>query len=137
MKKVKTVQFSKKNGKATIRQQSNLNKAIESLPDGNYIIRIEPNDVIGDPRKKYFSVIGFVATELGWDKNDLHKEFKDRFNEGKSTTSFKSNLEWSDYINKVVVFCRTQLEINVPNSKDFTYEKWLQIEDQTKQLIKI
>lgn len=137
MKKVKTIQFSKKNGKTTISQESNLKKAIEGLPDGNYVIRIEPNEVLGNPRKKYFAIVGFVAIELGYDTNDLHDQFKTRFNDGKSTNLFKSNLEWSDYINKVVVFCRTELEINVPDSRDFTYQKWLEMEDNRRKLIKI
>lgn len=136
MNKPKTVQISKKNGNITTSQFRNLNNALNQLGDGNYIIRIEPNDIIGNPRGKYFAIVGLVAAELGNDNDFFHKEFKRRFNEGKSTSAFKSDTEWSDYINKVLVFCRTELEINVPDSKSFTYEKWIQIKDNTKQLIK-
>lgn len=137
MNKAKTIQISKKSGEMTPHQLRNLKKALSELSDGNYVVRIEPNDIVGNPRGRYFSVVGLVASELGWQKDDLHQEFKIRFNDGQSTSIFKSDLEWSDFLNQVLVYCKTVLEINLPDSKDFTYEKWLRMDDQTKQQIKI
>ena len=136
MNKAKTIQISKKSGEMTPHQLRNLKKALSELSDGNYVVRIEPNDIVGNPRGRYFSVVGLVASELGWQKDDLHEEFKARFNDKKSTTLFKSDLEWSDFLNQVLVYCKTVLEVNLPDYKDFTYDKWLKMDDQTKQQIR-
>lgn len=124
-----TLPISVKNGQAYTKHVQKLLRILENLQDGNYVIRIESNDIVGEPRKRYFAILQEISRVTGDEVKDLHELCKMQFNLNGSTSDFKSNREWNDYINDVVSYFRTTRGLELPDPRDITLENLLHLKD--------
>lgn len=66
-----------------------------------------------DQSRLYHKWTDIIARELGWGSgNEVHKHFKEQFNNGESTKGFDT-IQWSEYMMKVSAFAG-DYRINLP-----------------------
>lgn len=103
---------------------------MEGLKEGSYVIQIDSNDIVGNPRGRYFAILKIISIQVGAISTDeLHNEYKRLYNNNKSTNTLKSNKEWGVYLDKISIHARTYHEVTIPDQKNMTYEQWMQIND--------
>lgn len=70
-----------------------------------------------DQSKLYHKWCDIIAQDLGWDSgNELHQEFKKKFNNSESTRGFDTK-QWSEYMTKVLAFAG-EYNINLPTGNN-------------------
>jgi predicted amino acid-binding ACT domain protein len=124
------IMYSNTEHGSTEAHRKRLMDELEKLPEGNYMIKIQSNDIKGNPRGRYFAMLKVIVTDTQHDRDTLHEMFKKMYNDGHSTNVFKNDREWYDYINKVKAFAETEMGIPLPDPKAMTYEQLEHIDAQ-------
>lgn len=93
--------------KINIVKREELVAYLETFGAGNWFsIVVTPVGTVNNTEqsKLYHKWCDLIARELGWDSGDeIHAEFKKRFNNSKSTKGFDTK-QWSEYMTKVLAF---------------------------------
>lgn len=116
---------------------------LRDLPDGKYEVVIKKNRVIRSLKANgyYHVILNIIATETGYDRDQLHEICKRKFNGdvimfkdgsleivGKTTTDLDT-AEFAAYVNRVKMWCQDEWNIIIPEQRDVDYIKWMQIEN--------
>ncbi len=121
------------------KSSQSLTEVIEMLSDGNYeiVLKTEKHIRSLEQNSWYWSIIGFLVknTEYWYTKDEWHEVFGNEFlrlewtwptwtvyTKIKSTTDLETD-EFSEYIEKILIFCETFLKI--PRKFLLPKLKWL------------
>ncbi len=119
-----------------------LGQKLQELPEGEYVVEIKKNRAIRslNANKYYHAILNIAAIETGITHADLHEAMKYKFNSkviffpsggsqciGNSTANLDSG-EFSGFVNRVKQYITDDLGINIPEAKDITYQRWMEIE---------
>jgi hypothetical protein len=124
------IMYSKTEHGSTEAHRKRIMDELDNLPQGNYAIKIQSNDIKGNPRGRYFAILKVIETDTGNDTDMLHDMFKKMYNDGQSTNVFTNDRQWYDYINKVKAFAEPQMGVALPDPKAMTYEQLEHIDAQ-------
>ena len=84
------------------------------LPDGDYYLLIKPvNSRSAKQNNYYWKVVNTLGQELGYTKNQMHKTLKEEFRI--ESTKELSTSEFSDYIEQIIYWAATELNIVLPS----------------------
>lgn len=131
MKLLKKIQ--KEGGEVKDREKLNkwLNKVLDSMPDGEFLMEINPTDRTDSQNKFYWVCIGIIARAFGISPNTLHTHFKSEWlpteeylvlvkKRRKTSTSDMTKDEMTEYIDKVIRFAAEQ-GIVIPDPEEFKH----------------
>lgn len=114
-------------------QSKKLRKHFDELPPGNYVIEVKKNDIVGNPRGRYFMVLKPISEHTGYHIDEIHEQYKMMFNQGKSTSHFLNDQEWWNYINAVISHAQSFHGVVIPDDRDANYEAQQLIEESFKR----
>ena len=102
-----------KNGKMTLTNREEFNKAISKL-QGDYYIELKETGVRSSQQNNYYwNIVRIVADELGYTENEMHSTIKNHFNI--ESTKTLSTKEFADFIEKLVRWSAIELNIVIPD----------------------
>ena len=110
-------------GKLIAQKGIEFSKIIKNLEGKEFYIEIveEKKGRSANQNAYYWSLLTIVGEELGYTKEEVHEAFKNIFLTSydeklpkvKSTTKL-STVDMEDYLQKIRVYCLTELNINLP-----------------------
>jgi hypothetical protein len=102
-----------KNGKMTLTNREEFNKAISKL-QGDYYIELKETGVRSSQQNNYYwNIVRIVADELGYTENEMHSTIKNHFNI--ESTKTLSTKEFAEFIEKLVRWSAIELNIVIPD----------------------
>ena len=102
-----------KNGKMTLTNREEFDKAISKL-QGEYYIELKETGVRSSQQNNYYwSIIRILADELGYTENGMHETIKNHF-EVESTKTL-STKEFASFIERLVRWSAIELNIVIPD----------------------
>ncbi len=117
-------------------------KKMSELPKGTYICEIKRNRPIRSlsSNKYYHAILNIIAIDTGHTHSELHEAMKLKFNcsviffpkggsqvVGNSTGNLDTK-EFAGYVNRVKQWALDEFNIVIPEAKDITYQRWMEIE---------
>ena len=101
------------NGKMTITNREEFNRAISKL-QGEYYIELKETGVRSSQQNNYYwNIVRILAEELGYTENEMHSTIKNHF-EVESTKTL-STKEFASFIERLVRWSAIELNIVIPD----------------------
>lgn len=119
-----------------------LGQKMQELPEGDYVVEIKKNRAIRslNANKYYHAILNIIAIDTGHTHSELHEAMKLKFNcsviffpkggsqvVGNSTSNLDTQ-EFSGFVNRVKQWAMDEFGITIPEAKDITYQRWMEIE---------
>ena len=102
-----------KNGKMTLTNREEFDKAISKL-QGEYYIELKETGVRSSQQNNYYwNIVRILAEELGYTENEMHSTIKNHF-EVESTKTL-STKEFASFIERLVRWSAIELNIVIPD----------------------
>ena len=102
-----------KNGKMTLTNREEFDKAISKL-QGEYYIELKETGVRSSQQNNYYwNIVRILADELGYTENEMHSTIKNHF-EVESTKTL-STKEFASFIERLVRWSAIELNIVIPD----------------------
>ena len=102
-----------KNGKMTLTNREEFDKAISKL-QGDYYIELKETGVRSSQQNNYYwNIVRILAEELGYTENEMHSTIKNHF-EVESTKTL-STKEFASFIERLVRWSAIELNIVIPD----------------------
>lgn len=105
-----------------------IEKTGKVLPPGEYRVAIEPvtKERTNEQSRFYWAVLNEIAESTGNSNEDLHQTFRAMFLQDRASTPVRiksttelSVLEFSRYIDNIVIYAAEQLGITIGLSREF------------------
>jgi hypothetical protein len=102
-----------KNGKMTLLNRDEFDKAITNL-SGDYYIELKETHVRSATQNNYYwSIVSFLGEELGYTDQEMHSTIKNHFNI--ESTKTLTTKEFSNFIEKLIRWSAIELNVVVPD----------------------
>ena len=104
-----------KNGKMTLTNREEFEKAISKL-QGEYYIELKETGVRSAQQNNYYwKIVGILGEELGYTEQEMHSTIKNHFNV--DSTKTLSTKEFSVFIERLIRWSAVELNIVIPDPK--------------------
>ncbi len=152
-------------GPETPAEHKAIGQYLQSLKPGNYLVEVKKNRPIRslNANKYYHVIVNIIAIETGHTHEELHEALKMKFNSKKifierkekgmteaeqvaerlvpsmiipGSTADLDTAEFASYINRIKHWAAEELHIIIPEAKDIDYKRWMEIENQYRDVFR-